>query len=640
MKTFRLTPADVISKTNSITAKSQVPVWVTIEKSSHESFSGERASQKAANEACDHECLMGGLLHAQVLGDAARRGFDVLFFDQALNATKSLTYAVSLIHKKLVGPKVFNARVTKSTQEGKQAKLYSYCSKKSDGSITLMGINYSNMRTKFNVRLSSPIESNAVVLQYSLSVSDGRVMLNNHKFNFDVTPSYKFKKSQKNSIPLALPPFSMALWTIKNAKVAECFNSDEVDLKDGKAFQLSSSSDQLLKKLVASEFKIKSNAIEKTKRSKRQIGGSGPFLPGFEFELPAFKFPNFMTASSSNLKPIRDVLMNKNTDVYKVSPVEVNPLKSSENPLMPEGDVYLLINDGKNLPNADYVSEDGDKLKRSKANRKKQSGNQISNKETTEAMPEYFIPYDYVDASHKKTPKTTKKSSKKSSQPEQPKEIGELFEAEKSTSPGGRGSDQPRGSSSNMNVELKTVIKELEPTYRQSKTAMLAAKRKWDRHQILELLKDAQLEEVDKSHLKNGEDFEIIDLSQTGEPQNYEEYEEDDDGFFEDGQSRRRLKRSVRNEIPKFGYHEVSDEDEYSIESLIDDTHMFIPARSDKKKEPKLMKITTESPTTTDSPIVIKAIDFFSKSLNDAIEVAHKTMTGWWYVFNPRLETY
>lgn len=585
---------------------------------------------------------MSGLLHAQVLGDAARRGFNVLFFSRAVNETKSLSHAVSLLHKKLVGAKVFNPRVTKTSPEGKLTKLYSFCSKKSDGSLTLMGINFSNMRSKLSVRLSTPMDSNSVVMQYSLSVSDGRVMLNNQKFNFDVSPAYKFKKSQKNSIPLTMPPFSMAFWTIKNAKVGECLSLDNVKAEDeeGKTLEPSSSSDQLLRKLVASEFKGRSNAIEKPKRNKRQIGGgSGGFLPDepFEFKFPEFKFPNLMAAASSNLKPIKDVLMNKNTEMYRVSPVEANPLKPSDNPTIPEGDVFLLINDGKASPNIDYVSDDDAKPKRSKTNRK--STNKIANKETTEPPADYFIPYDYVDASHKSSSKSTKKSSKKSSKQEQPREIGELFEAEKSTNEGVRGGDQTRSASSNKNVELRTVIKELEPTYRQSKTAMLAARRKWDRQQILELLKDAQLEEDDKSHLKNAEEFEVIELTQNQENPNYDEYEDDDDGFFDEG--RGRSKRSVdlaRNEIPKLGEHATSYEDDYSIESLVDDTHMFILPID--RKQPKSNQFTTEIPSPTDSPTVIKAIDFFSKSLADAMDVAHKTMIGWWYVFNPLTKEY
>lgn len=627
--TFRLPAIEIIAKSNPVSAKSQAPAWITVE-GSHDEIS---ALEEENSPSCDHECLMNGLLHAQVLGEAAKKGFNVLFFTEAFNTTKhnSFEKAVSTLHKNLIGPKVFNARVMKNSPDGKLMNLYSHCSKKTNGALTLMGINFSDMRAKFNVRISSPIDSNSIVIQYLLSASNGNILLNNEKFNNDATPSYKFRKLSKNSMALILPPFSMAFWTIKSAKVNECLNITEVKENKIEKEKLSaSSSDQLLKKLVANELdSLKVNSIDKKVRERRQLAGNG-FLPSFELELPTFKFPSLL-ASASNPKASRDTFFNKNTDVYKMSSADANPLKSSENPALPKGDVYLLINDGKRPTKSgsvDYVADDHEEPKQQKTSRKKQ--NRIVYQEPSEA-PDYFIPHDYIDASVR----TTKKSSKKQSKQEQPKEIGELFEAVRApANAGGRSNDQKALSS---NVELKTVIRELEPTYRQSKSAMLAAKRKWDKDSLMELLQDAQLEEVDKSQISDTEDFELIDLTEDAQPSNYDEYEGDDDGFFDDQLHRVRTRRHVdftKNEIPKYGVH-VFDDEEDSIESLTHDVQLYMHPRGEVQEQPTPIEVIPKTSTATEPPITIKAIDFLSQSLGDALNVAHKTFVGWWYVFNP-----
>lgn len=584
---------------------------------------------------------MSGLLYAQVLGEAAKKGFSALFFEKYFtdSHTSEFKRAVSILHKKLVGSKVFNVRATKALQDGKLTSFYSHCSKKTNGALTLMGINFSDMRSKLNIKVTSPMDSNAIIMQYMLSASDGRVLLNNEKFNSEAIPAYKFKKLSKQMISLVLPPFSMAFWTVKNAKINECLDLNESSVKIDAP--LMSSADQLLQSLIANEFESsRKNSIEKKNRIKRQLPSVDSYLPKFDFELPQFKFPNLMT-SASNHKPIKDVLFNKNTEVYRVAPVDANPLPPSDNPALPQGDVYLLINDGKDFikpDNVDYIIEDRDELKRSKTSRRKSSGNKIVYKETTEE-PDYFNPYDYVDASYKPAKKAQKKANKK----QQPKEIGELFEAERvSNSRGSRADDQMKSPS--HNVELTTVIKELEPTYRQSKTALLAARRKWDRNQIMELLRDAQLEDVDKAQLEGAEDFEVIDLTQNADAPNYDEYEEEDDDDFFTDEEKLHLVRSRRhvdytkNEIPKHGAH-VIDEDDDSIESLINDAYMFLPPRNDNDKHEakgheESHHEVTQAPARPEKPTTIKAVNFFAKSLNEVVNVARKTFVGWWNVFD------
>lgn len=591
-------------------------------------------------DTCDRECLTDGLVHAQLLGEAAKKGISVVIFNETAQQPGKSNFfkqAVSILHKKLVGNKVFNVKVTKSGQDGKSSSLYSYCSKKTSGAVTLMGINFSNMRSKINVKFSMPVDSNAVVLQYMLSAIDGHVMLNNERFSQNATPSYKFKKPSKYSIPLVLPPFSMAFWTIKNAKVDECLNVAVEEEEKTKPMTISSS-DQLLKKLVANEFEVKlSNKLEKVaSRSKRQISGSSSFLPGLEWELPTFKFPNLL-ATASNQKPVRDVLFNQNADVYKVGAAEPNPLQPSDNPTLPKGDVYLMINDGKRpakLATHDYVTDDVEPAK--PVSRRRSKANRIM--ATTEA-PDYFMPHDYFDASEQ----TTKRSSKKLSKKEQPQEIGELFEAEHAPAQNPRNADQRSYSS---NIELSTVVKELPPTLRQSKAAMRAAKNKWDSKKILEFLKEGNFEGVnEKAQLGNTDNFEMIDLTENADAPAYDEYEdeEDDEFFRNDNFHHVRTRRDVnfaKNEIPKFGSHIFVDDDEDSIETLVDDVHLYLQPhqpRSENVKEAAndVRKTDEDAAPVTEASTTIKAIDFFSKSLSDAINVAHRTFVGWWYVFQP-----
>lgn len=618
-----MTPIDVLTRSNVISSKIVAPTWITVNSTTDE-------SNLLKKEACDENCLINGLLYAQVLGEGAKKGFDVMFFDK-LDESSSFKRAVTILHKKLIGSSVFNVRVTKSSKDGKLMSLYSHCSKKSDGSITIMGINFSNMRAKFNTRISAPIDSNGAVLQYLLSASDGHVLLNNEEFNSEATPSYKFKKLSKHSIPLVLPPFSMAFWTIKDAKVNECMNEQSFQFEAKKSHQ--TSSDQLLLQLVANEFDgERMNSPEKNIRSKRQLGASNSFLPTFELDFP-FKLPSHnRLPSSSSILPLKDVFFPKPADTLNLAQHEpTHILASSENPSLPIGDVFMRINDGKSVvgdtTSFDYVVNDAQQSLRQKVNRKK-SGNKV----TTEAT-DFYVPYDYIDASQK----STKKSSKKSSKQESPREIGELFEVERSPSPKPRNSDSMRSPSTN--VELKTVVKELEPTYRQSKSALSAARRKWDKQQLRELLQGSTIEDFDKLDINDDDEFEVIDLTQndSGEIPNYEEYDIDEDGFFEDNLHRIRTKRSInyaRNEIPKYGGHMLYDDEEDSIESLIEDVHMLFSPRA-MNVEMKSTEAPARLPVTTEPPVAIKAISYLSKTLNEAVDVAHKTLVGWWYVFNP-----
>lgn len=669
-----------MDKDSAFLSKTNAPIWGNVVPSiddiiNHQTaaamfYSADDNTRKyLSRTGCDHVCLYEGLLFAQVLGDSARNGFDVLYFKDDIKNYNSLVsttplsnlksqinmkQSIMMLFKKLIGTKVFNVKLTKNSINTKQMNFYGFCSKQMNGAITLMGINFSNMRGKFNLKLSSQLNQNAVVLQYLMTISDGQILLNNEPFDGQsIIPSYKFKKFTKNSIIFTLPPYSIGFWTVKNAKISECLNLDYTEMEmEADVQETSSSADLLLQQLLKKVFESQAGD-QSTQRVKRQIGSNMQFLPKLDLDFP-FKFPT----SSPNQKSLKDVLFNKNTDIYRLnspnSPSEKDLLKSSENAALPEGDVYLLINDGGEYPEVavekpsnDYITDEAVNVLNRKSNGKRRKPS--VRKVTTTPAPvsveqdehDFYTPYDYDES---KTFKSSKQSSKKTPKVEI-KEDGELWEMEKPIhTPNMRKNDPMKSASSN--VELK-VMKELEPTYRQSKAALMAAKKKWNRNQIMELLKDADLEEVDKSKFKSTDDFEIIDLTENTASTEYHEedyLDEDDDDFFksEENFHHSRNRRDIsENEIRKYNY---VDED-ISLPYDLEDNIMF-PSH----KYVSYFKTSTSTTSTTQHPKeqtteatpkskTYKAIDFFSQSLADVVTGVHSQLLGWFNIFvDPQFE--
>lgn len=562
----------------------------------------------------------------------------MLFFDNNVASSQpfyesSFKHAINKLHNALIGTRVFNVR--KASSGEKQSSMYAYCSKRMNGGVTLIGINYSNTRSKINSKLLSSVEKSSVVSQYLLSVANGKVMLNNERYNGTLTVAHKFKKISNHNVELTIPPYSIAFWVIKNANVKECLNSETNHVRPlTSAIPSSTSSDKLLKTLVANAIIEK----EKSSRVKRQFST----LPKLDF-----KFANLIP-SNINQRSIKDVLFNRNTEIYKVAPgIDQNPLESKENPLLPSGDIYLLVNDGKD----DYIDAQIDIPKKSQ---RKASKNSLKNKlrptikvrddsadEASEAH-EIYLSNDYEE----RTMPTKKSQAKKASKPQQqqPQEIGELFEKEISSH--AYESNDQHTKASSKNVEIKTVMRELEPTIRQSKKAILAAKKKFSQDQLMELLKDANLEEVNRSHFQNADDFEVIDLTDIKEElPDYAEYDEDDDGFFGENTKVRTKRAAIdysKNEIPRDDHYFDEEDEDFSIENL-SNFHLFLPHLehySDNSKTVKLMtspSITTTSTTSTEAPnmdsLGIKIIDVFSKSVDDVFHVVHKNLRSIWNVF-------
>jgi hypothetical protein len=610
-------------------------VWITIDDDA-EDFE-QNYPRNNAKSLCDESCLIDGLIYAQVLGDAAKNGIDVLFFKRTSQSSNAFKDAINKLHNDLIGTKVFNTRtrMASSLDPQKQPSVYAYCSKKMNGGVTMMGINYANTRAKINAKLSASIESNSIVSHYLLSVADGVVLLNNEKFNGTISPAYKFKKIANRKIDFTIPPLSIAFWVIKDANCKECIDNLKAKNKVRvRSAASKTSADNLLKILASDALNV---------RVKRQL----PPFHSFQFPNFDLSIPNLMP-SNVNQRSIKDVLFDKNTEIFKVAPIETNPLQSSENPALPNGDVYLLVNDGMN---DDYVQHDEviveEPVRSTKKNKKatKKSSQRDMMTQPTEAL-EYSIAHDYIESSHRDAT-TTKKSTSKKSQKPQPIEVGELFESELPAVNSNVHFDQMKDS--NRNVEIKTVVKELEPTQRQSKKALMAAKQKWNRAQLSELLKEVKLEEVDKSKLEDADNFKIIEYVR-GEDNDYNDYDSDEDGFFssDDDSSNHKIrtKRNAevdyrKNEIRRYGGHYVDEDtshqdDESSIETIVDDVHLFLQPRNEYSNVATVATTTTttSSQSTEEKPLGVRIIDSFTKSLGDVVITIHKNMIGWYMTFN------
>lgn len=301
--------SQILSSSSSVQLPSSIATkWATI--SSLKVFSSP-ASNKGRG--CHENCLIDGLVYANTLGEAAKKGFDVLYFEEdvASSSADNFKSVINKVHNSLIGTKVFSTRMLK-TLDKPQSYVYAYCAKKMNGGVTLMGINYGDTRAKINSKLlSTSIESNSVVSQYLLSVADGHVFLNNERYNGTISPALKFKKILKHNVDFTIPPFSIMFWVLKNANVKECTNIEANQIRTFDASE-TTSSDKLLQTLAA-------KALIPSTRTKRQfMYHNNPFLPpNPKLDL---KFANFMP-SNINQRSIKDVFFNRNTEIYKVAPI-------------------------------------------------------------------------------------------------------------------------------------------------------------------------------------------------------------------------------------------------------------------------------------------------------------------------------
>ncbi|KXJ75767.1 uncharacterized protein LOC134285673 isoform X2 [Aedes albopictus] len=223
-------------------ARSHLPIWLDARATPTATSSGE---------SCDEHCLWSGLHYATLLGDAARNGFNTVFKELSRQEVKSysLAYLIALLHKSTVGTKVFE--VPQITEHDVQ--IYAYCSRVGNGSLTLMAVNHHSEDFEFDIKLTSKQHS-AEVLQYVVTVVDGRILLNDEAFDFKahLEPSAKVRPILKG-LQLNIPSLAIAFWVVPNLNLRECFD-DYQDLRTKVSRSVTvveNSVDQLLQELIA-----------------------------------------------------------------------------------------------------------------------------------------------------------------------------------------------------------------------------------------------------------------------------------------------------------------------------------------------------------------------------------------------------
>ena len=574
-----------------LSSKSVVPFWITIKSYplTQNQLNFFEHPENLNLRGCDQNCLYEGLLFGETLGEASKNGYDVVFLNQNSYAiktgkslisprsvinhtpTKTLKYYTMNLFKKLVGNKVFSTKVSKNSANSKQTSFHAFCSKQMNGAMVILGINYANFRTKYNLKFTSPASPNMKILQYVLTVNDGEIMLNNDKISKEFSPTYKFKKSTKNSVILELPPFSIAFWEFKNAKIMECLNFEDQEIENIKHIQKhESSSDQLLEHLLKDVFHGKNDRAldpntlnldadqhvdsqETKKVRKHRVTRQLP-----KFELPKFELPLLPSFSSLNYpslhhKSLKDLLAGKDTysDTYKQNAMEKELLKSSENTALPHGDVYMLVGDGHKEqtmlePSNDYVLDDTKELQitepkqehRSKPKKSKNMAPRKMKKISSTADYDYFIPEDYIESFRQ-----SKKQQKK--KPVEPVDSyfaetreRELWEIEPPSSrlPLSHDEQDEYVQSASNNVELTMITKELEPTVHQNKAAVYKAQKKLDKYFVMDMLKDAGLTDYEVEQDGDDGEYEVVELSGEFPPgeevETIYEDEKDGDDFF------------------------------------------------------------------------------------------------------------
>lgn len=192
--------------------RSKVPVWLDV----------PHQSSPSKNEYCGMECELHGVRWANILGSSAQSGFQVVFqrVDKNEVINPSLSYYVSVLHKKLMGEKVFDTKIING--DGQSPKYFTHCTKGVSGSFSVMGVNFGDYKSKISTKLPH-IYTGSELYQYVLNVDDGYVLFNGMPVNIssDFRPIVKVKK-QNRLTTFNLPPRSVGFWVFPLANLKQC----------------------------------------------------------------------------------------------------------------------------------------------------------------------------------------------------------------------------------------------------------------------------------------------------------------------------------------------------------------------------------------------------------------------------------
>lgn len=221
-------------------------------------------------------CLAKGLNWAQTLGDAARNGFNMVFAPINNNEwfQPSLSHYVNLLHKQLMGRKVFDTPILNGNRF--DTHFYSHCTKNNNGAFTIFGVNMAD--SKARVAAKVPFKSGSEFLEYILSVNKttGRVQLNGQDIvqGATLTPITRVKRLNKPAL-LLMPPNSTGFWVFPTARILECERTNGGPLHNSIS-RLKTSSEALLQQLMMESINREDqrNAMIGKARNRRSIVNS------------------------------------------------------------------------------------------------------------------------------------------------------------------------------------------------------------------------------------------------------------------------------------------------------------------------------------------------------------------------------
>lgn len=213
-------------------------------------------------EVCKEMCINNGLQWAQTLGTAAQNGFKVVFKsikDHDI-VNPSLSYYVTLLHKKVVGEKVFESKIINGDKELTQ--FYTHCSRNISGSFTVMAINFAETKTKLSTKLQNKY-TGSEVMQYILNVdTNGIVNINSEPVDSAsiIDPVMKLKRPNRPT-SFSLPPRSIGFWMFPSANFKECieYDTENVKTNDLRKVRPKTSSELLLQELIAESVDSKAD---------------------------------------------------------------------------------------------------------------------------------------------------------------------------------------------------------------------------------------------------------------------------------------------------------------------------------------------------------------------------------------------
>lgn len=242
--------------------RSKTPVWLNVPKS----------TQSSKNTLCGPECESDGIQWANILGSSAQNGFKVVFqrIDKFEVKIPSLSYYVSLLHKKLMGEKVFDTKMLNG--DSLSPKFFTHCTRNVSGAFSVMGVNAADYKIKTSTKLPSKY-TGSEVYQYILNVDSGRILFNGIPVEMDsaLHPIAKVKK-QNRLTTFTLPPRSIGFWVFPLANLQQCaiqsVNEAVQPIKQKMYNDSRTASEKLLGELISEVLQMERdrNAVKRSRR--------------------------------------------------------------------------------------------------------------------------------------------------------------------------------------------------------------------------------------------------------------------------------------------------------------------------------------------------------------------------------------